>query len=526
MLQTVTESESELVPVVDIEDFHRRIVPAYVAGVASRDLPADDGLARSIIPPGTGAFRDFSHLAPELPVFDAAKCIGCMECVNACPDTAILAKALPEVMLDTHLATESNQALRDEIRGHWTKTRKYFDVPVQKGQSGALFGIFVDATKCKGCGECVEVCGAHDALRMVIKSEPMLETTERAFDFFRAAPETPPECLNEKSLADFMLAERSILYAGGAGSCMGCGEATALRMMLAATGYVYGRENIGIVNSTGCSTVYASTYPFNPYRVTWTNSLFENAPADAMGIRTRWNQQGWNEKRLWVIGGDGAMLDIGFSSLSRLLMSGLDVKVLVLDTQVYSNTGGQASTSSFTSQDSKMSSFGAARTGKSEHRKELGAIAMMHPNVFVAQTVTSDPGHFYRAVMAANEFAGPALVSVYTTCQPEHGVADNMSARQSRLARDSRAFPVFMCDPRKGERMSERISLQGNPAIRDDWYTNPKTGKPLDFVEFARTEGRFARQFDADGNPSDALLRAQADRLANWHLLQEFAGLR
>ncbi|HQH27745.1 MAG TPA: hypothetical protein PLP17_10145 [Oligoflexia bacterium] len=76
--------------------------------------------------------------------------------------------------------------------------------------------------------------------------------------------------------------------AGGAGSCMGCGEGTALRMMLAATGFVYGKENIGIVNSTGCSTVYSSTYPYNPYLVPWTNSLFENAPADAMGIRARW----------------------------------------------------------------------------------------------------------------------------------------------------------------------------------------------------------------------------------------------
>ncbi len=518
--------ESEFAPLVDIEDFHRRIIPAYASGAASRDLEADAGLARSIIPPGTGAFRDFSHLAPEIPAFDATKCIGCMECVNACPDTAILAKALPEDVLESHLALVPTDTLKQESRGHWTKTRKYYEVPIQKGKRGALFGIFVDATKCKGCGECVEVCGTHDALRMVAKNEDLLDITERAFEFFRSAPETPAECLNEKTPSDFMLAERSLLYAGGAGSCMGCGEATALRMMLAASGFVYGRENIGIVNATGCSTVYTSTYPYNPYRVTWTNSLFENAPADAMGIRTRWNQQGWNEKRLWVIGGDGAMLDIGFGSLSRLLMSGLDIKVMVLDTQVYSNTGVQASTSTFTSQDSKMSSFGAARTGKSEQRKELGAIAMMHPNVFVAQTVTSDPGHFYRSVMAANEFPGPALVSVYTTCQPEHGVGDNMSAHQSRLARDSRAFPVFIFDPRKGERLSERISLQGNPAIRDDWYTNPRTGKPLDFVEFARTEGRFARQFDAGGLPSEALLRAQADRLANWHLLQELAGLR
>jgi pyruvate/2-oxoacid:ferredoxin oxidoreductase beta subunit len=220
------------------------------------------------------------------------------------------------------------------------------------------------------------------------------------------------------------------------------------------------------------------------------------------------------------------MLDIGFCSLSRMLLSGLDIKVLVLDTQVYSNTGGQASTGSFGAQDSKMASFGAARQGKTERRKEIGTIAMMHPDVFVAQTITADANHFYRSIMAANEFPGPAVVSVYTTCQPEHGVGDDMAAHQARLAKDSRAFPVFVYDPRRGETMRERLSLQGNPAMKDDWYLNPKTGQPLDFVEFAHTEGRFARQFDADGNPSESLMRARADRLAYWRQLQEFAGLR
>ena len=508
---------------VDVADFRDRILPAYAGGRASDELVADCGLARSLVPPGTGAFRDFSHLAPELPIFDAAKCVGCMDCVNVCPDTAILGKALPEAMLEAGLA-----AIRGgtEQRVHWTKTKKYFDVPAAKGELAAMFGIFVDPTKCKGCGECVEVCGTHDALRMVQKDEALLEDAARSFAVYGALPETPAECINEKSLGDFMLAERAQLYTGGAGSCMGCGEATALRMMLAATGFVHGRENIGIVNATGCSSVYVSTYPYNPYLVTWTNSLFENAPADAMGVRARWNQQGWESKRLWVIGGDGAMLDIGFGSLSRMLMSGLDIKVLVLDTQVYSNTGGQASTSSFGGQDSKMASFGKAHPGKTEHRKDLGAIALMHPGVFVAQTITADPGHFYRSVMAANEFPGPAVVSVYTSCLPEHGVGDSMAAHQACLARDSRAFPVFVYDPREGDRVRERLSLRGNPAMRQDWMMDPATGEPLDFVEFARTEGRFARQFDVEGSPSEMLLRAQEDRLAHWRMLQELAGLR
>src|SRR5207342_2099983 len=71
-----------------------------------------------------------------------------------------------------------------------------------------------------------------------------------------------------------------------------------------------------------------------------------------------------------------------------------------------------------------------------------------------------------------------------------------------------------------------RISLQGNPAVNEDWWTNPKTGQVVDFIDFARSEGRFSKHFDKAGNPSETLLRAREDRLENWHLLQELAGLR
>ncbi|MBI4591465.1 MAG: thiamine pyrophosphate-binding protein, partial [Candidatus Rokubacteria bacterium] len=275
-----------------------------------------------------------------------------------------------------------------------------------------------------------------------------------------------------------------------------------------------------------CNTVYCSTYPYNPFLVPWTNSLFENAPAVAMGVRAKWDQRGWQDKRLWVIGGDGAMYDIGFQSLSRMLASGMDIKVLVLDTQVYSNTGGQVSTASFTAQDAKMAAVGPAVAGKGERRKELGLICLMHPDVFVAQTTAAHINHFYRAILDANSFAGPAVVVAYTTCQPEHGVGDDRAARQAKLAVDSRTFPLFIYDPRKGDSIRERLSLQGNPAPKEDWARHPRTGEVIDFVAFARTEGRFARQFGADGRPSSALLPAQADRLANWRRLQELAGLQ
>jgi hypothetical protein len=81
-------------------------------------------------------------------------------------------------------------------------------------------------------------------------------------------------------------------------------------------------------------------------------------------------------------------------------------------------------------------------------------------------------------------------------------------------------------DPRKGNTIRERLSLQGNPAMKEDWYTNPKTKEVVNFIDFARSEGRFSKHFDRDGNPSETLLRAMEDRLDNWHILQELAGLR
>ena len=512
--------------VVDIEDFNERVVGAYNSGIAEKGLPADDQVARSVIPGGTGALRDFSYIAPDIPEFIAANCVGCMECVTQCPDTAILGKVAEPAALEQKLAGIEDESLRTQMADQWVNTNKYFTVLEKKGLGGGKFGIFIDPTKCKGCAECVDACGDHDALKMIRKGGNTLDWYRKTFSFYRSMPETPKKFINEKALSDMMLAERSLLYVGGAGSCMGCGEATALRMMLAATGFQYGQENVGMVAATGCNTVYTSTYPYNPYKVSWTNSLFENAPADAMGVRARWDQLGWKDKRLWIVGGDGAMLDIGFQSLSRMLAAWMDIKVLVLDTQVYSNTGGQASTGSFKGQDAKMSFHGSAISGKKENRKEIANICMMHKDVYVAQTTCAHPNHFYKAVMEANQFPGPAIVNVFTTCQPEHGVGDNMAEHQAKLAADSRTFPVFIYDPRKGARFKERLSLVGNPNVKEDWYVHPKTSEQIDFVYFARTEGRFAKHFDKEGKPSETLLAAQQDRLENWRMLQDLAGIK
>ncbi len=510
-------------PVLDVIDFNERIIRGYEEGYGEKELPADLSLARSLIPAGTATLRDFSNIAPDIPEYIPENCTGCMDCVTECPDTAILGKVLAESELEAKIAALP-EADREMYRRQWAKTKKYYEAGKKKVGEGGLFQIVIDPSKCKGCAECVTVCD-DNALKMVPKTNEVMTRARKTHRIFKDIGPSNPKYISDNLLIDMMLKEETHIYVGGAGSCAGCGEGTALRMLCAATGAKYG-DQWGIVAATGCNTVYTSTYPYNPYLVPWTNSLFENAPADAIGVRMRWDQMGWHDKPLWCIGGDGAMFDIGFQSLSRMLASGMNIKVFVLDTQVYSNTGGQASTSSYTGQNTKMSVHGKVLGGKQERRKEIAQIAMMHPRTYVAQTTCAHVNHFYKSVLGALEFDGPAIVTCYTTCQPEHGVADNMASEQARLAVDTRAFPLLIYDPRKGEKIRDRLSLVGNPNMKEDWYVNPKTGEPLTFIDFARSEGRFAKHFDKDGNPSETLLRANQDRLENWRLLQELAGLR
>lgn len=509
-------------PILDVTDFNERVIRGYEEGYGEKQLPADLAIARSLIPAGTATLRDFSYVAPEIPEYISENCTGCMDCVTECPDTAILGKVLAESDLNKKL-----QQLPEEDRAmfekQWSKTRKYYESAQKKGKEGGRFAIIIDPSKCKGCAECVTVCDDM-ALRMIPKTDETMDQIRKSHRYFKNFGPSDESYISDSLLIDMMLKEQAHIYVGGAGSCAGCGEGTALRMLCAATGAKYGSE-WGIVAATGCNTVYTSTYPYNPYLVPWTNSLFENAPAMAMGVRARWDQMGMADKPLWCIGGDGAMFDIGFQSLSRMMASGMNIKVFVLDTQVYSNTGGQASTSTFTGQNTKMSFHGKVFGGKQERRKEIAQIAMMHPRTYVAQTTCAHTNHFYKAVLGALEFDGPAIINCYTTCQPEHGVADNMAANQARLAVDTRAFPLLVYDPRKGKTIKERLSLQGNPAVKEDWWSDPKTKKPVDFIDFCRSEGRFAKHFDKDGNPSPTLLAARQDRLENWNLLQELAGI-
>jgi pyruvate-ferredoxin/flavodoxin oxidoreductase len=306
-----------------------------------------------------------------------------------------------------------------------------------------------------------------------------------------------------------------------------------------------GRSNMGMLNATGCTSVWGSTWPFNPYPFPWANHLFQDSTSMAMGIfeghmakmadgfkairKAELELEGkyhaathddfftyftWQQftDQEWLLcppvvtlGGDGAMYDIGFQNLSRMMASGKPIKVIVVDTQVYSNTGGQACTSGFIGQVSDMAQYGKVWKGKSEPRKEIGLIAMAHRNTYVLQATLANTSQMIEGFIDGLMTRRPALFNLYTTCQPEHGVADDLGAHQAKLAVESRAYPIFKYNPDHGIKAREGFDLSGNPAIDQIWptyglkyleYGQERTLElPMTFADFALTEARFRKHF-------------------------------
>lgn len=306
-----------------------------------------------------------------------------------------------------------------------------------------------------------------------------------------------------------------------------------------------GRAKMGMCNATGCTSVWGSTWPFNPYPFPWANHLFQDSPSMAMGVFEghmakmaegfrairkaelllsgdynaeehddfltyfTWNQFTDQEWLLCppvvTMGGDGAMYDIGFQNLSRMMASGKPIKVIVVDTQVYSNTGGQACTSGFIGQVSDMAQYGKVQQGKTEPRKEIGLIAMAHRNTYVMQGALANTSHMIEGFIDGLMTRRPAIFNLYTTCQPEHGVGDNLGTHQSKLAVESRAYPLFKYNPDLGVKVEEALDIDGNPDLAKIWPTYQLKYKeygqeksmelPMTFADFALTEGRFRKHF-------------------------------
>ncbi len=307
-----------------------------------------------------------------------------------------------------------------------------------------------------------------------------------------------------------------------------------------------GRANMGFMNATGCSSIYGSSFPYNPYPFPWSNHLFQDAASVSLGLfegHMRSMGEGFKAIRMaeselageqdfkkieadlqyfnWeaftdeeyllsppvvAVGGDGAMFDIGFQNVSRALMSGRPIKIFVLDTQVYSNTGGQACTSGYIGQVSDMAPYGKAWKGKTEVRKEMALIGAAHRTAFILQGSLANYTHLIEGYIDGINSRRPALFSIYSVCQPEHGVSDDATMFRSKMALESRAYPLFRFDPDAGESWEECIDMEGNPSMEDDWPVykleyqdddgNQQTMEmPMTFADFAVGEARFRKHF-------------------------------
>ena len=512
------------------------------------------------------------------------------------------------------------------------RTKPFWDAAEgkQKG-SGGLLSITVNPEACKGCNLCVAAC-PDGALVTVRQDEAGLEKLRSNWSVWQRLPNTGDRYINVSDVDEGIGVLSSLLLkketyrsmVGGDGACMGCGEKTAVHLIVssihasmqprvakhvahldaligaldqqarellaagadldaaaAANGSVAvpvdaakherlavlnaslhdlrdlkwryvegpsgnGRASLGMANSTGCSSVWGSTYPYNPYPFPWVNHLFQDSPSIAIGLfeahmrrmaddiavvrraellssgsydATRdeaalgsltWKQFTDDEFALCppvvAMGGDGAMLDIGFQNLSRLLASGKPIRVVVLDTQVYSNTGGQACTSGFTGQVADMSAYGSSQHGKSEVRKELALIAIAHRGVYIHQSSQAAASHLIAGVLKGLHKRRPVLINIYTPCPVEHGLADDSSQHAARLALESRAFPFLTYDPDGGSSFADCLSLEGNPAPDDAWPTyslkylddagaEQVMELPVTTADWAATEVRFKQHF-------------------------------
>ena len=512
------------------------------------------------------------------------------------------------------------------------RTKPFYDAVEAKAKgAGGLLSITINPESCKGCNLCVAVC-PDGALVTVKQDEPALDRLRRNWGIWERLPDTDDKYVNVSNVDEGIGVLSSLLLkkdtyrsmVGGDGACMGCGEKTAVHLIVSAIHasmqphvtqlvarldalisaldqqardllsagadleaaasakgsvavpvdatkaerlrvlnaalhdlrdlkwrYVEGpsgngRASLAMANSTGCSSVWGSTYPYNPYPFPWVNHLFQDSPSIAIGLFEAhmrkmtdnfvavrraellasgaydsakdeaalgdldWKQFTDEEFALCppiiAMGGDGAMLDIGLQNLSRLLASGKPIRVVVLDTQVYSNTGGQACTSGFIGQVADMSAYGKSQHGKTEVRKELALIAIAHRGVFVHQTSQAAATHLIAGVLKGLHKRRPVLFNVYTPCPVEHGLADDWSQHAARLALESRAFPFLTYDPDGGPSFADCLSLEGNPSPNDAWpsyalkYVDDDGAEqtmelPVTIADWAATEVRFKQHF-------------------------------
>jgi pyruvate-ferredoxin/flavodoxin oxidoreductase len=532
-------------------DFVRDVTLPLIAG-RGNELPVSMLPADGTFPTGTARYEKRS-IAQEIPIWDPTICIDCAKCALVCPHAAIRMKVFsPEALAgapDTFLSKE------------W----KARDLP---GMLMTIQVAPEDCTGCGICVETCPAHSKeevkHKSINLESKDEH-LEVERERYEFFLSIPEIDRTLVAPATIKGSQMLEPLFEYSG---ACEGCGETPYLklltqlfgdRMLIAnATGCssIYG----GNLPTTPWSQTLDGRGP------AWSNSLFEDNAEFGLGMRLALDQQeraarelvsivapdlagtilGADQstelgiatqrrlvaeleercrkldtpdshqllavagtlvrKTVWIVGGDGWAYDIGFGGLDHVLASGRDVNLLVLDTEVYSNTGGQASKATPRGAVAKF-----AAGGKRTRKKDLGMIASAYGDVYVAQiAMGADNAQTVKALAEADAYRGPSLVIAYSHCIA-HGIEMKKGMEQHSLAVDTGYWPLYRYDPRNAHAGEHPFRLDSR---------RPK----LPLSEFTSREARFAML--ARSRPAEAAelaALAQHDVDERWHVYEQLA---
>ena len=407
----------------------------------------------------------------DVPFWINRNCIQCGQCSLVCPHGVIRPFLL------------SNE--------EYNKAPSYVqDICVKAIGSDCYYALGISIDNCTGCGLCLKTCPGKRGEK-ALESTHIKKTNEQ--EIFNYLEENiTDKGIDTNTVKGSQFKDSKFKYCG---ACRGCGETAYIKLLTQLFG-----DNLVIANATGCSSIYGGSIPNIPYTIPWSSSLFEDNAEYGYGmllstntIRNRiksimennmnnsnselfklWldNYDDYkttkkvyesltedipNElkdlkeyiisRNIWCIGGDGWAYDIGFSGIDHVLSSNDNINILVLDTELYSNTGGQSSKSS-----PKGSIESFAMSGKRTNKKDLARIAMSYPNCYVAQvSLAGNPIQLIKALKEANEYDGPSIVIAYAPCI-SHGIKGGMS---NSLEMEKQAvmcgyFPLFRYHPING----------------------------------------------------------------------------
>ena len=474
--------------------------------------------------------------AVDVPQWDMTKCIQCNQCSLVCPHAAIR-----PVLLDEAEAQNAPAGF---------ETKKASGADLGKYQ----YRMQVSPYDCTGCGSCVNICPAKEkALTMqplesqlnqaenweyavetvTIKKDAVSDKTVKAsqfakpyFEFSGACAgcgETPYIKLVTQLFGDHMYITNasgcSSAYGGSTPSspyctdCKGCGPAWAMSLFEDnaeyAYGYLLGQDAIKRQLKAAAQTLAdkgVAAEVCKEYIDKAESAAESRMAADALlaavtGDKSdeaefiRNNKEFLAKKSVWAFGGDGWAYDIGYGGLDHVLASGKNINVLVLDTEVYSNTGGQSSKATAAAAIAKFSAG-----GKVTKKKDLGLMAMSYGYVYVAQVAMgADPAQTLKAIREAEAYDGPSIVICYCPCI-EHGMKASMGLSQieEKKAVECGYWHLYRYDPRRKEEGKNPFQLD----------SKAPTG---DFQQFLMGENRYASLKLSFPEKADALYHKAAN---------------